>query len=85
MKIIIPLIAFVGIIFYTTQTHFAYLICKEKDTFKCNNNSIMEDNNCEYILDYIISHPELPCDHYTINWFNVGFTTFLSGLYYFAF
>lgn len=85
MKIIVPLITFIGILLYTTQTHLAYIICKEKDKFECNHHGIMEDNNCEYILDYVKSHPELSCNHYTINWFNVSLTTFLSGLYYYAF
>lgn len=85
MKLVVPFITFIGILFYTTQIHLAYLICKEKETFKCNTDGIMKDNNCEYILDYVKSHPELPCNHYTINWFNVSLTTFLSWLYYFAF
>jgi hypothetical protein len=85
MKFVLPLITFIGILFYTSQIHFAYLLCNEKETIKCDTNQIMRDNNCEYILDYVKKHPEIPCDHYTINWFNVSLTTFLSGLYYFAF
>jgi hypothetical protein len=82
MKVIIPLITFIGILFYTSQIHFAYLLCKEKDTFECNNKKIMQDNNCEYILDYIRSHPELSCDYYSINWFNICLTGFFSFLFY---
>lgn len=76
MKAIIRFITFIGILFYTSQIHFAYLVCKQKDTFTCSKK-IMEDTNCEYILDYIKSHPELPCDYYSINWFNV----FLVGTF----
>ena len=82
MKVIVPLITFIGIIFYTSQIHLAHLICKEKDNFSCYNKKIMDDNSCEYILDYIKSHPELPCDYYTINWFNIFLTSSLSTFYY---
>lgn len=78
MKFVIPLITFIGVLFYTSQIHFAYLLCKEKETINCDTNKIMRDNNCEYILDYVKTHPEIPCDYYTINWFNIYFISFLS-------
>lgn len=78
------MICFIGIVFYIGQIKLAHTICVQKDKFVCEKNHLLEDNNCEFIYDYVKKNPDIPCNDYAINWSFVILGALIGIAFYFG-